>query len=110
MFGLFSSSRRHTRLVSDWSSDVCSSDLVGAYAGAVRLRGMITAVDAHAGGEPGRVIVGGVLDVPGRSMFEKRSEERRVGKGSDEQESGQEECKIWSTSEHRTHLRLNTSL
>jgi proline racemase len=33
---------------------------------------MITAVDAHAGGEPGRVIVGGVLDVPGRSMFEKR--------------------------------------
>src|SRR5262249_58230185 len=24
---LFSSSRRHTRLVSDWSSDVCSSDL-----------------------------------------------------------------------------------
>jgi proline racemase len=33
---------------------------------------MITAVDAHAGGEPGRVIVGGVLDVPGASMFEKR--------------------------------------
>src|SRR5262249_59786397 len=25
----FSSRRRHTRLVSDWSSDVCSSDLVG---------------------------------------------------------------------------------
>src|SRR3954447_22850736 len=39
---------------------------------AVRLSGMITAVDAHAGGEPGRVIVGGVLDVPGNSMFEKR--------------------------------------
>jgi proline racemase len=33
---------------------------------------MISAVDAHAGGEPGRVIVGGVLDVPGRTMFEKR--------------------------------------
>src|SRR5689334_14594071 len=33
---------------------------------------MITAVDAHAGGEPGRVIVGGVLDVPGDSMFAKR--------------------------------------
>ncbi|HEY2595612.1 MAG TPA: proline racemase family protein [Chloroflexota bacterium] len=33
---------------------------------------MITAVDAHAGGEPGRVIVGGVLDVPGSTMFEKR--------------------------------------
>src|SRR5437016_10111203 len=25
----FSSRRRHTRLVSDWSSDVCSSDLYG---------------------------------------------------------------------------------
>ena len=32
---------------------------------------MIHAVDAHACGEPGRVIVGGVLDVPGASMFEK---------------------------------------
>lgn len=32
---------------------------------------MITAVDAHACGEPGRVITGGVLDVPGQSMFEK---------------------------------------
>src|SRR3989339_1964431 len=27
-FVFFSSRRRHTRLVSDWSSDVCSSDLV----------------------------------------------------------------------------------
>jgi proline racemase len=32
---------------------------------------MISAVDAHACGEPGRVIVGGVLDVPGGTMFEK---------------------------------------
>jgi proline racemase len=32
---------------------------------------MISAVDAHACGEPGRVIVGGVLDVPGATMFEK---------------------------------------
>src|SRR5437870_5328949 len=38
----------------------------------MRLSGMVTAVDAHAGGEPGRVIVGGVLGVPGASMFEKR--------------------------------------
>src|SRR5437016_10437866 len=28
-FFFFSSRRRHTRLVSDWSSDVCSSDLYG---------------------------------------------------------------------------------
>jgi proline racemase len=32
---------------------------------------VIHAVDAHACGEPGRVIVGGVLDVPGSSMFQK---------------------------------------
>jgi len=32
---------------------------------------MITAVDAHACGEPGRVITGGVLDIPGRTMFDK---------------------------------------
>src|ERR671938_1373418 len=38
----------------------------------MRLSSMITAVDAHAGGEPGRVITGGVRDIPGGSMFEKR--------------------------------------
>ncbi len=32
---------------------------------------MIHAVDLHACGEPGRVIVGGVMDVPGATMFEK---------------------------------------
>ena len=37
----------------------------------MRLSKMITAVDLHACGEPGRVITGGVLDVPGRTMFEK---------------------------------------
>jgi proline racemase len=33
----------------------------------------ITAVDAHACGEPGRVIIAGVADVPGNTMFEKMS-------------------------------------
>src|SRR5690606_40589544 len=33
----FSSRRRHTRFSRDWSSDVCSSDLQTAEAGAVRL-------------------------------------------------------------------------
>jgi len=37
----------------------------------MRLSRVITAVDAHAAGEPGRVITGGVLDVPGASMYEK---------------------------------------
>jgi proline racemase len=37
----------------------------------MRLTSLISAVDLHACGEPGRVITGGVLDVPGRTMFEK---------------------------------------
>ncbi len=39
----------------------------------MRLAKMISAVDAHACGEPGRVIVGGVLDIPGKTMFEKKT-------------------------------------
>lgn len=38
----------------------------------MRLDPVITVVDAHAGGEPGRVIVGGVHDVPGETMLAKR--------------------------------------
>ncbi len=38
----------------------------------MRLSSLITAVDAHACGEPGRVIVSGVPDVPGNTMFEKK--------------------------------------
>lgn len=37
----------------------------------MRLDSMIAAVDLHACGEPGRVIVGGVRDVPGATMFAK---------------------------------------
>src|SRR3954451_14860798 len=37
----------------------------------MRISNMVTAVDLHACGEPGRVITGGVLDVPGATMFEK---------------------------------------
>src|SRR5437773_1872545 len=39
----------------------------------MRLERMIQAVDLHAAGEPGRVIVGGVEDVPGATMFDKMS-------------------------------------
>lgn len=34
---------------------------------------VIRAINLHACGEPGRVIVGGVPDVPGRTMFEKKT-------------------------------------
>jgi proline racemase len=39
----------------------------------MRLTNFINAVDLHACGEHGRVITGGVLDVPGRTLFEKKT-------------------------------------
>lgn len=45
----------------------------------MKLGRLITAVDAHAGGEPGRVITGGVLDVPGATMFDKMVHLREHG-------------------------------
>jgi proline racemase len=39
----------------------------------MRLGNKITAVDAHAGGEPGRVIIDGVFDIPGDTMFQKKA-------------------------------------
>src|SRR5437763_2270476 len=71
----FSSRRRHTRYIGDWSSDVCSSDLVGNRAVLVRAG---HAVDAKA---PGRVMVAERAPHP-RGLDEQldRSEERRVGK------------------------------
>jgi proline racemase len=38
----------------------------------MRLSHLISAVDAHACGEPGRVIIGGVFAVKGNTMFEKK--------------------------------------
>jgi proline racemase len=45
----------------------------------MRIKSAIQAVDAHACGEPGRVITGGVLDVPGATMFEKMQHLARHG-------------------------------
>src|SRR5438045_7273340 len=78
-FFFFSSRRRHTRCLSDWSSDVCSSDLSG-----------VTFIDSAALGVlieartrlPNRR--GFLLAAPGletrRALEISRSEERRVGK------------------------------
>src|SRR2546426_1190418 len=76
-FFFFSSRRRHTRLQGDWSSDVCSSDLLGD-----ALLGTLRAGTAARGGP-------GLPRGTGRSRFlalrlppdrQDRSEERRVGK------------------------------
>ena len=47
----------------------------------MRVARMITAMDLHAAGEPGRVIIGGVLDVPGGSMLEKQQSLEREWDG-----------------------------
>src|SRR5262245_62381846 len=48
-FFFFSSRRRHTRCLSDWSSDVCSSDLGAANAGVVARAGRL-----HVSGDESR--------------------------------------------------------
>jgi proline racemase len=45
----------------------------------VRLGHVIHCVDAHAEGEPSRIVVGGVLDVPGTTMLDKMAHLRREG-------------------------------
>src|SRR5947199_3106049 len=71
-FFFFSSRRRHTRCLSDWSSDVCSSDLIEKDRGNVmsesQENGPVDLNDADA-------------SVPNaRKEWPLRSEERRVGK------------------------------
>src|SRR5262249_57329114 len=76
----FSSRRRHTRLVSDWSSDVCSSDLkvlvlgnaLPLYDHPQRVAEELAMLDVLSGG---RLITGMVV-----GLGVERSEERRVGK------------------------------
>src|SRR5205814_3393756 len=88
-----SSRRRHTRCLSDWSSDVCSSDLLDEVLG-VEADGERRAVIAHihllvrlaevgiVAGHAQLALLDHVLDAPGliRRHDGDRSEERRVGK------------------------------
>src|SRR5262249_59314126 len=70
----FSSRRRHTRLVSDWSSDVCSSDLkvIGSVARTANNKLLSSRVKANAPASP--------ITTPDTASASPRSEERRVGK------------------------------
>src|SRR5256885_11729127 len=75
----FSSRRRHTRLQGDWSSDVCSSDLVIDIDGDSSIRMNIGELETVTTYDlPIKVVV---LNNFGDGMV--RSEERRVGKGVD---------------------------
>src|SRR5438034_11569358 len=74
LFFFFSSRRRHTRSLCDWSSDVCSSDLVAiAYSDPVKSD--LAKCDVVFFATPNTVAMG-----EAKALLEARSEERRVGK------------------------------
>src|SRR5690606_40846250 len=83
LFFFFSSRRRHTRFSRDWSSDVCSSDLVSPGVEAREIAGFVAnqALEGVSGEELQRI-----ADEQNQQLQElldaARSEERRVGKES----------------------------
>src|SRR5256885_5003027 len=85
LFFFFSSRRRHTRLQGDWSSDVCSSDLINDIKSGFAL-GDPHNLELHAAWlirpyfEQGRVTDFNALTHVARREAALRSEERRVGK------------------------------
>src|SRR5207302_7729253 len=87
-FFFFSSRRRHTRFSRDWSSDVCSSDLVvprhvhdqRLARGQSRVEGERAAIDARVRQRIGDESAEDVAPDPTAQGGPNRSEERRVGK------------------------------
>src|SRR5690554_7925507 len=73
----FSSRRRHTRCGRDWSSNVCSSDLINGIEVANEVPGVIQSISFESGDT---VKQGDVLIRLDAAIEEARSEERRVGK------------------------------
>src|SRR5262245_65783589 len=71
LFFFFSSRRRHTRCLSDWSSDVCSSDLDLT---------LVTVTSGNAGMGGGGGDMTAMTKGDAGKACHVRSEERRVGK------------------------------
>src|SRR5256885_6102437 len=85
-FFFFSSRRRHTRLQGDWSSDVCSSDL-GGVSYDIQPVSLYTVVSSAVEIMAPRMADAGLTCTTSMEEsfvvaadFDKRSEERRVGK------------------------------
>src|SRR2546430_5440194 len=87
LFFFFSSRRRHTRFDCDWSSDVCSSDLLVAASAAARIIATPPLACTSSMNTPRRAVsrvapatVFGMSWNLRSRKTRKRSEERRVGK------------------------------
>src|SRR5690242_16870643 len=86
----FASRRRHTILTCDWSSDVCSSDLISPDSQSIAAIGpdsmgylyLVNGGDARpiAGFNRGDTPITFTADGRGLYVYRPRSEERRVGK------------------------------
>src|ERR1019366_9923515 len=68
----FSSRRRHTRLVSDWSSDVCSSDLGLSLPGLRRIASGIAILPISCRKDRKSVVSGKSVDLGGRRIIKKK--------------------------------------
>src|SRR5437764_14184761 len=68
----FSSRRRHTRYIGDWSSDVCSSDLGVLVIGALSVLALAVSLERFAHCRASKLAP--------QDLADERSEERRVGK------------------------------
>src|SRR3712207_7261899 len=82
LFFFFSSRRRHTRYWRDWSSDVCSSDLLFGHYSDRRPRPWLMPAGVALGGA-GVAVAGLTASYPllvAAILASGRSEERRVGK------------------------------
>src|SRR5205814_7429633 len=103
----FSSRRRHTRCLSDWSSDVCSSDLASARP-AKAWPAIYAAANLACGAKRARSTTSSAKEQAAEwdwasqsaGIFSKRSEERRVGK----ERGGRQQRE--HTNKKQTHLRL----
>src|SRR5437763_12766874 len=78
-FFFFSSRRRHTRYIGDWSSDVCSSDLISLFCNVLFIISFSPSFKATSLRQPWTVPSAAPVSVQTRDSKE-RSEERRVGK------------------------------
>src|SRR5260221_6233823 len=89
VFFFFSSRRRHTRSLCDWSSDVCSSDLLGSEISIPNVELMIDGISTmlsldfaleESFDKYTHSFSYGNANLPFNEITQNRSEERRVGK------------------------------